>query len=79
MLLSHSVLTFLFPNGTVVDFPVYCLTTSNSDYGTRVYRRNATRQTGDETGATTITFTGPGMKQHDSSVDYKNILFFCIR
>lgn len=45
-------------------FLVYCLTAFNDLYGTRVYTRNATRQIGDTTGATTITFTGPGEQVH---------------
>jgi hypothetical protein len=56
----ENVLTFSFPNGTVRTFPAYYLAASNDLYGTRVYIRNATRQVGDTTGATTITFTGPG-------------------
>lgn len=54
------VLTFRFPNGTERSFTVYWLSAYNDLYGTRIYDRNATRQIGDTTGATTITFTGPG-------------------
>ena len=63
----YSVLTFSFPNGTVRTFPAYYLAASNDLYGTRVYIRNATRQIGDTTGGTTITFTGPGEQHHEST------------
>jgi hypothetical protein len=56
----NNILRFQFANGTVRTFFVHCLTAFNDLYGTRVYTTNATRQIGDTTGATTITFTGEG-------------------
>ena len=63
MLFSCSYLRFVFANGTERSFFVYCLTAFNDLYGTRVYTRNATRQVGDMTGATTIMFTGEGVQK----------------
>ena len=51
---------FNFPNGTSRAERVTCLSTGNDVFGTRNYRVNATRQSGDTKGGTSITFTGPG-------------------